>query len=140
MKRYMLDTNVVTLALKQHPGVMAHLVAVPMAALCVSALTHAEIMHGLARKPDARRLHRAVHEFLLRVEVLPFDRQVSQHYGRFKHALEQAGRSLSTMDMLIAAHADAIGAVLVTHDRTFLGLDRPVVQDWAQQAGRIEGT
>lgn len=132
MKRYMLDTNTVSLVLKQHGAVMARLTSMPTTALCISAVTHAEIMHGLARRPEARRLHRAVHEFLLRVEVLPFDRQVSRHYGHFRHRIEGAGKSLSAMDMMIAAHADSIGAILVTHDRAFRQLDGLDVEDWVE--------
>ncbi len=132
MTRYMLDTNMVSLVLKQHPVVMTRLVAVPMAALCISSITHAEIAYGLARKPDARRLHLAVHEFLLRVEVLAFDRQVSQHYGAFKQRLLSAGKMLAAMDMMIAAHADSLGAILVTNDGAFRRIGDLAVQDWSE--------
>lgn len=131
MKRYMLDTNMVSIVLRGDPVVLARLQSVPMAALCVSSVTHAEIMYGLARKPHAERLHRAVGEFLRRVDVLSFDQRASAHYGVFRHAIEQAGKSLSALDMMIAAHADAVDAVLVTHDRAFRQIPDLAVEDWS---------
>ena len=70
MTRVMLDTNVVGHLLKGHPAVLRHVVAVPMASLCVSAITEGELLFGLAKRPEAARLHRAVGELLKRVDVL----------------------------------------------------------------------
>lgn len=68
MRRYMLDTNAVNHALKQHPAFMEKafmekLIAKPMAAMYISAVTRAEIAYGLAKHPDAVKLHKAVAEF-----------------------------------------------------------------------------
>jgi tRNA(fMet)-specific endonuclease VapC len=71
MKRYMLDTNTVTHLLKAHPDAPRCIVAAPMAALCISAITEGELLYGLAKRPQASRLHMAVGEFLKRMDVLP---------------------------------------------------------------------
>ncbi len=73
MKHYMLDTNTVSHLIKAHPAVARRVVAAPMAALCISAITEGELLFGLAKRPDAHRLHRAVREFLRRVDVLPWN-------------------------------------------------------------------
>ena len=57
MKRYMLDTNTVSHLIKEHPAISRHLVSTPMAFLCVSAITKGELLFGLAKRPDAKRLH-----------------------------------------------------------------------------------
>ncbi|WP_274571199.1 type II toxin-antitoxin system VapC family toxin [Neisseria leonii] len=129
---YLLDTNMVSHILRQQPNVMAKLQSVPMADLHISAVTHAELMYGLAKKPDAVKLHRAVHELLLRVSVLPFDDQVSTHYGNFKSQAEQAGKSLAPLDMMIAAHGSAVGAVLVSNDAAFQKIAGLNVEDWTK--------
>ncbi|WP_373755638.1 MULTISPECIES: type II toxin-antitoxin system VapC family toxin [Neisseria] len=129
---YLLDTNMVSHILRQQPNVMAKLQSVPMADLHISAVTHAELMYGLAKKPDAAKLHRAVHEFLLRVAVLPFDEQASSRYGSFKAQVEQAGKSLAPLDMMIAAHASATGAVLVSNDAAFRQIAGLNVEDWTK--------
>lgn len=130
--RYMLDTNMISHILKQHPNVMAKLVAVPMSSLCISAITEAEIHYGLAKKPEAHRLHKAVRELLLRVDVIPFDSQAVQHYGKFKTKVEKQGKMLTPLDMQIAAHAVATGAVLVSNDAAFQQIQQLNIQDWTK--------
>ncbi len=70
MKRYMLDPNTVSHLLREHPVVAKRIVVVPMASLCISAITEGELFFGLAKRPVAKRLHVAVREFLRRVDVL----------------------------------------------------------------------
>lgn len=132
MKRLMLDTNMVSFLLKAHPAVVRRVVVAPMAALCISAITEGELLFGLAKRPDAQRLHLAVREFLRRVDVLPWDSAIAEHYGRVRAAMAGQGRNLAPLDMLIAAHALGIGAVLVSNDAVFgpvLGLE---VEDWTK--------
>jgi tRNA(fMet)-specific endonuclease VapC len=119
MKRYMLDTNIVSDLLKENPSVTARVLAVPMAALCISAITEGELRFGLAKRPDAKRLHLAVNEFLKRVDVLPWDSSAASHYGAIRAAMESQGRVLAPLDLLIAGHAVSADAVLVTRDKAF---------------------
>ena len=57
MPRFMLDTNSVSYALKGNPpSVREHLRRVPMAQVCVSSITEAELLFGLALKPQATKL------------------------------------------------------------------------------------
>ena len=60
MKRFMLDTNTVSFLIKGHPVVARHVVAVPLSSLCISAITEGELRYGLAKRPDATRLHQLV--------------------------------------------------------------------------------
>lgn len=130
--RYLLDTNIVSHILRRQPNVMARLQSVPMSDLYISAVTHAELMYGLAKKPDAAKLHRAVHELLLRISVLPFNEQASTHYGKFKAQTEQSGKNLASLDMMIAAHASAVSAVLVSNDAAFQQIADLSVEDWTK--------
>ncbi|MDD2776977.1 MAG: type II toxin-antitoxin system VapC family toxin [Gallionella sp.] len=100
MKRYLLDTNIVSHLIKQHPTVAARLTAVPMAALCISSITEAELMFGLAKCPDAKRLHDLIHAFLQRVDVLPWDSAAC--YAKIRAQLEAQGKVLGARDLLIA--------------------------------------
>jgi tRNA(fMet)-specific endonuclease VapC len=68
----MLDTNTISYLIKAHRKVAEHVTAVPMASLCVSAITKGELLFGLARRPEAKRLHIAVRELLRRIDVLPW--------------------------------------------------------------------
>ena len=130
----MLDTNTVSLLLRQHPSVLRQAIATPMAALCISAITEGELLSGLAKRPAAKRLHAAVREFLRRVEVLPWETAAAERYGIFRAGLERKGHVLAPLDLLIAAHALDRQAVLVTNDRAFGMVERLDIADWAMDS------
>jgi len=130
VKRYMLDTNTVSHLIKAHPVVTRRLLAAPMASLCISAITEGELLFGLAKRPDAKRLHAAVRELLLRLDVLPWNS--AEHYGMARAEMEAQGRILAPLDLLIAAHALSVGAVLVTNDRAFRQVGGLQLEDWTK--------
>ena len=130
MKPILLDTNTVSHLLKGHPAVVRHVQATPMAALCISAITEGELRFGLAKRPDAKRLHLAVAEFLRRVDVLPWSSEVARTYGTLRADLSRQGKTLAPLDMLIAAHALNVGALLVTNDQAFRQVSGLQVEDW----------
>ena len=130
MKLYMLDTNTVSHLIKEHPAVVERVVAAPMSSLCISAITKGELLFGLAKRPDARRLHLVVLEFLRRVDVLPWDSAIAERYGSVRADMERQGKTLAPLDLLIATHALSVGAVLVTNDRAFGQVAKLHVEDW----------
>lgn len=134
-KLYMLDTNTVSYIIKGHPtSVRTHLGKVPMANVCISAITEAELLRGVAKKPEAKHLPIAVKEFLLRVEVLPWD--AANAYAQLRTACENEGKSLSAMDMLIAAHSIATSSILITSDKAFYNIKKHLtLEDWTNSTG-----
>ena len=130
MTRYMLDTNAVSHLIRGHSALTQRLLAVPMASVSISAITEGELRFGLAKRPRAVRLHQAVKEFLLCVEVLPWQSSTAQVYGVQRASMERQGRPLAALDMLIATHALAVDAVLVSNDRVFLQVTGLRVEDW----------
>ncbi len=106
---------------------------VPMASVCISSITQAELLHGVARKPEAKRLPIAVKEFLIRVDIMPWDSDAAEAYARLRTSCESEGTPLGTMDMLIAAHSVAVGAVLVTNDQAFYKVKHHLsLEDWTR--------
>ncbi len=134
MQVYMLDTNTSSYIIKGEPVVVReHLRNTPMSSVCISSITQAELLRGVAMKPDAKRLPIAVKEFLLRVDILPWDSDAAEIYAQLRTACEREGKSLGTMDMLIAAHSVAVGAVLVTNDQAFYRVKHHLsVEDWTR--------
>jgi len=133
-KCYMLDTNTASYIIKGEPAVIRErLRKVPMSNVCVSTITEAELLRGVAKKPDAKRLPIAVKEFLLRVEILPWDSDAADAYAQLRTACENEGKPLGNMDMLIAAHCVAVGAVLVTNDKAFYNVKHHLMlEDWSK--------
>jgi len=131
--RYMLDTNMASYAIKGNiPRVRERLLKVPMAGVSISAVTEGELRFGVARRPEAIELKTAVEEFLLRVDVLPWDSETARRYGPMRAALEREGQPMGNLDMMIAAHALATQAVLVTKDRVFGRVKGLKIEDWSQ--------
>lgn len=135
-KRYMLDTNIASYVIKGKPvEVRERLLRVPMISVCISVITEAELLWGVAKRPDAKGLPISVKEFLLRVEILPWDSLAAKAYAELRTACQKAGKLLGNMDMLIAAHAKAEDTVLVTNDKAFYNIEYILnLEDWTQTA------
>lgn len=126
----MLDTNMVGHLINQHSAVVRRVLDVSMAALCISAVTKGELVYGLEKRPEAIRLHRAIAEFLRRVDVLPWDRHAAARYGGLRAAIQRNGKTLASLDLLIAAHSLQAAAVLVTNDKAFAHVPGLGIEDW----------
>lgn len=128
---YLLDTNTASFIIRGGPPqLMTRLRAQPVTAIGISAITEAELLYGLARKPSATALATAVAAFLRHVQTLPWDSEAAISYGSLRAALEYAGTPLGGMDMLIAAHTLALDATLVTNDHAFRRVPSLRVEDW----------
>ena len=129
---YLLDTNIASHVIKGDLlMVRKRLASVPMQEVAVSVVTQAELQYGVAKRGYPEGLTTRVREFLVRVTVLPWTSDVSVVYGNLRASCEAAGTVLAPLDMMIAAHAKALGAILVTRDRVFsLVPDGLRLEDW----------
>ena len=119
---HLLDTDIASFIIKaRSPEVEAKLAAIPPDRVCVSAVTRAELMYGLKRLPPTHRLHIAVRQFFRIVRVLAWDADAADWYAEIRHQLTTTGQPIGEMDMMIAAHALATGAVLVTNNTRHFG-------------------
>ena len=118
---YLLDTNTLSYIAKGNsPAARARLESLRAGEIvCISSITEAEVRYGLAKRPQAHALHAAIDGLLFKLRILPWGSKEAAAYGKLRAKLETAGVSLSAMDMLIAAHAIAVGAVMVTNDNAF---------------------
>jgi tRNA(fMet)-specific endonuclease VapC len=133
----LLDTNIASCIVKGNsPAVDRHLVKVTMAELAISAVTEGELRFGAARLPHATKLHTLLEDFFLRVAVVPWDSGAAQEYGRLRATLEREGQPMGNLDAMIAAHALALGVVLVTNDHAFSRIKKLKVVDWTKEPRR----
>jgi len=118
--RYLLDTKVVSHIMQgRDAALLARLTALPVGQVVISSVTLGELEYGILRKGNPQRLRDALVQVLLRVDVLPWDARVATCYGELCSTLETQGISLSDFDMMIAAHALAVDATLVSRDKAF---------------------
>jgi tRNA(fMet)-specific endonuclease VapC len=114
LTRYLLDTNIVSDLIKNPQGKAAQRIArAGEDNICTSIIVAAELRYGAARR-GSKRLTKAVEDLLGEINVLPFDVPADTEYGRIRSQLEAAGKTIGNNDMLIAAHATAIAATIVT--------------------------
>jgi tRNA(fMet)-specific endonuclease VapC len=130
--RFMLDTNTVSSVLKGQSSVVARLAAATPEGVCLSVVTEAELLFGLAKRPEARKLRIAVDELLAAIEVLAWNSATARRYVTIRAELERRGKPLGVVDLLIAAHAVQHDAVLVTNDRAFSAVSGIRLEDWTQ--------
>lgn len=110
----MLDTNILSALARDPQGVVADRIAsVGDDAVCVSVITAAELRYGCAKK-GSPRLTAQIAAILAAIAVMGFDCPADAEYGAIRVELENAGTPIGPNDLLIAAHARALGAILVT--------------------------
>ena len=117
----LLDTNVVSELMKSapEPAVMGWINAIPGASVFLSAVTQAEILHGVALVPEGKRREgltraaRTAFETYFRGRILPFDSEAAEALAAGRR---QAGRPISQSDAQIAAIARSRGASLATRN------------------------
>ena len=124
----MLDTDMASYVIKgRSPEVAARLAEIPPSMVYVSAMTRAELMYGLKRLPEGHRLQLGVRQFLRLVRVLAWDSDAADYYTEIRHQLVMSGQPIGELDMMIAAHSLAVGALLVTNNtRYYERIDAPL--------------
>ncbi|MGQ0565349.1 MAG: type II toxin-antitoxin system VapC family toxin [Gemmobacter sp.] len=127
----MLDTNIVS-DLARHPQgrVVDRIALVGPEAICVSVITAAELLYGGAKKGSPRLLAQ-IEAILEAIPLLPFGVAEAGEYAVIRLDLEREGNPISANDLLIAAHAVALDAVLVTANTREFGRVRGLaVENW----------
>lgn len=99
----------------------------------LSAISLAELEFGLRASGRYEEKRSALQQTLLPFESFAFDPvNCVHHYGHIRAVLEKSGKSIGPLDMLIAAHALALDATLITHNtREFRRVPELKIEDWA---------
>ena len=130
--KWMLDTNTCIAIIRRQPEVaIKRLRGKSVGQVGLSAVTVAELQYGAAKSTRSEAARSALSEFLLPLEVAPFDEAACVRYGFVRAKLEAAGKPIGPLDTLIAAHALSLGVVLVTNNlREFRRVPGLTVEDW----------
>ena len=115
----LLDTNIISHIMRQPDG-LAAIRANQLDAkerLCTSVIVQFELRFGLAKNPS-QRLQTSYDVAMVGIDVLPLDASVAADYARIRALLESKGKPIGANDLLIAAHALALDATLVTDNET----------------------
>ena len=115
--RYMLDTNICIYLIKHKPPqVFEKLQEHNPDEICISAVTYAELVHGVEKSKAVERNRLALTILLSNIEILDFDMKAAEEYGRIRADLEKKGTPIGPLDMMIAGHAKSLGYTVVTNN------------------------
>ena len=130
--KLMLDTNICIYIIKQQPiTVLKRFLEYQIGDIGISSITLSELRYGVAKSTHQEKNSMALDEFIIPLEIVPFDDEAARAYGNVRAALEKAGTPVGAMDMLIAAHAVSLGIPLVTNNtREFVRIPSLTVIDW----------
>jgi tRNA(fMet)-specific endonuclease VapC len=131
--KYMLDTNICIYLIKQQPPkVLKHFKSHTVGDIGLSSITLAELRYGVSKSRHIEKNQQALDEFILPLEIADFDEKAAREYGAIRAELERTGTPIGSMDMLIGAHALALGALLVTNNiKEFKQIRNLKILDWS---------
>jgi tRNA(fMet)-specific endonuclease VapC len=133
--KYMLDTNICIYIIKKHPKeVLKKFHAFKIGDICLSSVTLAELMYGVEKSQHHKKNKSALEEFILPLDIMPFDEEAASHYGQLRAHLEKKGNPIGALDFMIAAHAQCLKAVLVTNNKKeFQRIPDLTIEDWVHE-------
>ena len=128
---YLLDTNICIYVINHKPRqVFEHFKQFQLGQLAISSITVSELAFGV-QKSGSERNKQALNKFLSPLEILPYDEQAIWHYAKLHQDLQSTGKTIGSLDMLIAAHALALDVVLVTNNiKEFERIDGLKLENW----------
>jgi tRNA(fMet)-specific endonuclease VapC len=116
----MLDTNICSYIMKEHPIAVLEKLAAEVEKgnqIVISTVTYMEMRTGQIGKKASPKLKGLIDEFVARVDaILPLDSRAIDSAIEVMDVLSQAGKTIGTNDTLIAGHALATGCVLVSNN------------------------
>lgn len=134
--RYLLDTNTCIYIINRRPAkVFQRFAGLHIGEIAISSITGAELAFGVA-KSGSQRNHHALDKFLAPLEILPFDEAAMRRYGVLRSDFERRGTPIGALDLLIAAHALALNATLVSNNlREFQRVEGLTLENWLDDHG-----
>lgn len=132
MPVYMLDTDISSYIMKRsHETVLKRLRKIPVADVCISAITRSELAFGVEISPRRHQDQAALDLYLQHVEVLDYPSEAAPQYARIRATLKTKGTMIGANDLLIAAHAASLALTLVTNNvREFGRIPSLRIENW----------
>ena len=132
--RYMLNTNICIYAIKHKPEkVFERLQRTKPEDVCISSVTYAELAHGVEKSANVEKNRVALSLLLSNIEILSFDTDAANEYGKIRAELERQGTPIGPLDMMIAGHASSLGYTLVTNNtKEFCRVNGLKIENWVE--------
>jgi tRNA(fMet)-specific endonuclease VapC len=119
---FLLDTEAASRLMRAERSAVTNMRKSGAKALSISSITMAELVYGARLREGNPSVMSAVRVFLARISIRPWDEAAAEAHARVRILAKRLGRSAGAFDIMIAAHADALGATLVTNDAAIKNL------------------
>lgn len=130
----MLDTNICIYLIKHKPiEVKETFNSYEVGDICISSITVSELYYGVYKSQMVEKNLQALALFLAPLNIVNYDEKASIEYGKIRALLESSGKTIGSLDMLIAAHALSLGITLVTNNiKEFERIERLKLDNWVR--------
>lgn len=133
MKRYLLDTNHVGIAVNARAElatrITERMTQGDRFGTCLPVLCEVQAGRQRVAHPDAYQ--RNLKLLLRHVRIWPMDQETSEIYGEIYSLARQRGRVLSPVDLMVASLAKQLHCIVLSSDRDFEALSDVVpVENW----------
>ena len=133
---FMLDTDTCIFLMRgESPALAARVQLVPLQQQVMSAVTFAELSYGVQVSAAAKRKQNqsVLDSLVLHLAVLDWPQDAAKHYAEIRADLKKRGAQLGAADLMIAAHARAMGAIVVTNNvKDFDRVKGLEVENWTK--------
>ncbi|MEZ5615331.1 MAG: PIN domain-containing protein [Rhodocyclaceae bacterium] len=132
MARYLLDTDICSYIMKRsHPALLERIRCVPIADQALSVVTASELLYGVKLSTKQKQAREAFNAFVRHLEVMEWPAEAAEDYADIRANLKRRGEMIGANDLLIAAHARSLKAILVTNNvREFGRVKGLKVENW----------
>ena len=116
MAEFLLDTVAASRLMRAERTAVSNMRRGGAKAVSISSVTVAEMLYGARLRDDNPAVMTAVRAFLARISIRDWDQEAAEAHSLIRAHAKRLGRSAGAFDIMIAAHAGALGATLVTSD------------------------
>jgi tRNA(fMet)-specific endonuclease VapC len=130
---YLLDTNICIKVIRKQSAFATARLQNRLRDVAISSITYSELAFGAAKSTDPQLNLLLLNNFCSPLSILPYDDAAGATYGPVRAYLESVGSPIGPLDTLIAAHALALGLILVTdNQREFRRVPGLTVENWTK--------
>ncbi len=131
---YMLDTDICSYIIRMRPiSVLERFKSLKTSDICISVITQAELFYGVERSSSKKINHSIIESFTSRLIILDWDVSAARSYGHLRASMEEKGKNIGNVDLMIAAHALSIGATIVTNNILHFNMVKGLkIENWVE--------
>lgn len=130
--KYFLDTNICIYFLKGiYPRLLEKMMSLSSQDIKIASIVKAELLFGAEKSQKKEENKARVENFLLPLEIIPFDNNAAVIYSKIRAYLEQKGKVIGPNDLIISATVMANNGILVTNnEKEFSEIEGIVTENW----------